>query len=1394
MKFNKDKYFRNITGYKIPNGHFELGSNLHIKDYYYAKRLFYNSFYTNRFAFLIVKYILSQFDALIQKTLGSDRSNAKESIITLLGYENYSELLVSNVRKMLNDYLAEKYKLKREIFNHDIYTKEGIFLKNPDKIGRNILSLFPISTTFSTSIKIQGEMKEILQHERFGNLNLVFHDPVINCIIISNEGLDGYREFSQGDIEKQFGWEIYDHDRRYIEMQHFDNQLGESDDTWFQGFERPSKKILQRFFISVRTEWQKIDECLQCYPQVPTVEECLVETKASAVTPNLIFGYPKTFDYAEVNNAYKLFSIKKVSGRQEPIVYRRHFTKDNKNYIYYIRVGKFLQENNKQIRAWLSDLRKNDMKPLLDQNIVIVTPTIGSNSGFVNLVNDQLFSDTATIIQYNPNEEFLQNFKIFYADILNSADAVIFVDDVVSTTNSLSDINFFIKNARSDNKGIDCCINLINRVGYYNYTKLQEKLKSGSTPKLTVKKFFSFVNVNVTPVVYRNKFPYIVLGEKFKELAQKSVLDSMRIHFKEKERLFEPLDIGRQFDKLEDDDHPKALFQFLFLHEFNKIFTVKSRGDAYVHAELIERAFGLNRQESYEAIIEQILTKDQNNSLTSFLSDYPVFRHELRNALFKICTLDPYIHHHFIKQSVFKWVLNSLIEIVDKILADGKVEDVFFQARKGNESTAYSAFQNFKFLLKRGAKLKMNYIYSIDMLNAIRFVLIGIERVKENRHFHISENSISLLEEPQYRVLVDPIRTKAIFPVEFITYYVGLLEELIIEHEAKALQLVVNIKKIIDRNLIATGSGKTLKNSYNDHFTQLLRLLVIENTFIFHTSSDKFLNKAERLILFSDSNTDEFIGKLNAFERTYSFQFANNMLSRFDFVDGRTVYKPEASIFMSFQYMILLKALLRNDLQENKNSVSIKDKLTKILELICQILEVKNGGTFLAIKHKNRRQLTQTDDVVLVGEYRNEESFEFMGDDLSQESLLFKVFDGVSEKKNRYILSTFELSLDSKSNYHFRENEQVHQYNLSALYEFQVKNTYKNIFYLRIADIAIDQHNGGFETASQAVICVYNNMLNEDERQALIKVLTNAPNLADQRAIPFGRKEPDVIIPPSYERFDPKKIRQLLLLRNDLNDFINHHLNNDSLRAYIEILNKNKYYYTLKHGTVVYETLVKNYLKKLQTADTISGVKENANFLKVAITYLMNKVNLMTIAAKLFDMKDDQYPVLVRHKLKEFADEIEQSYKYILTMEQDNLNFLEDVGLVVFDRSGIPEEFAERKFSFCKNLMKELVFEILYNIKKHAVNPNPFEINDDNKLIITVALVEIKKNYYVQVTNNFSDKSETFIKGLSDNLLKRRNTDGLNLIYNIINIISKRMIFLEEQADIFKIYIPLSFD
>ena len=46
-------YIQSLDGYKISDTHFKIGAKIHSKDFYYAKRLFQNSYYTARIAMLL---------------------------------------------------------------------------------------------------------------------------------------------------------------------------------------------------------------------------------------------------------------------------------------------------------------------------------------------------------------------------------------------------------------------------------------------------------------------------------------------------------------------------------------------------------------------------------------------------------------------------------------------------------------------------------------------------------------------------------------------------------------------------------------------------------------------------------------------------------------------------------------------------------------------------------------------------------------------------------------------------------------------------------------------------------------------------------------------------------------------------------------------------------------------------------------------------------------------------------------------------------------------------------------------------------------------------------------------------------------------------------------------
>lgn len=1336
MKINKDSYFKKITGYKISNSHFELGSNLHITDYYYAKRLFYNSFYTNRFAFLITRFIISEFSHLINAINALPDPQIKDRTITLLGFENYSELLVSNIRKMLTDYIKH-YQPGQACFNHEIYTKESLFLKNPDNIGKNIISIFPISTTFSTSVKIQNEVREILGTSVFKNKGIVFHNPVINCLIITDKEFMQSGQLPDGAIEREFGWERIIQSKRTIEMRNLD---------------LPSEMITQYYFVNLSTLWQKINECNACYPDVKTEEKCLFETKDDPVTPSLIFSYPKAMVRESSENVYTLF---KPDSSREPIIYRKHFKKNKNNFIYYIRTGIFLKKNRNLIENWLRE-NKSQLKHLNDKNIVIVTPSTGSNSGFVNIVNDLLFSETATIIQYNPSEDYLYNFKTFYSGVLEQADYIIFVDDILFTTNTFSEINFYVKNIhrKKEIKGIDFCMTLINRSGYYNNTKLEDQLRGHENFSIV-----SFVNINVAPILHRQTFPYVKLTKKFAELSSKSVLDEMRIHFKNKESDFAEIDLTRRYQKINGIGGPKDLFQFIVLNEFNKLFQFNPKSNSYQNELFINNVFEGTDKNTAHHIITEV---SNSQAVKDFIIDYSEYKFEIKNCLYKICSSEPFIQFKNVRQLAFHWVLTDLKRMVEQILAIDTIAEDFFVAKNEGRPVKYSKYQEFKFLLKRGTKLKINYIYSIDVLTALEKVLQGIKTHKYIQYYTLTPdpgNPNTLFDDKMEAIsslIVVKGNPRPIFVHGFITYYIGLLQELIIDHESKALQTVINVKEIIDKQIEHLSTN--LKNNYDSGYINLLRMLVLENTFIFSSSSEKFLRKCKIKVTLKDliegnNNVERFKDNLKTYSSNYSFGYTKKMLSRIEKgPDNTIIYKEDPPMFESFVNMLVLKSALTNDRLDNgQTSSTVKQKIEIILKYCSTILNIENGGALFAVKYKNKNtEETLDDDVAIVGEYYNHPNNYLKTSDINSKSVLYHVFNGIRERNNTKSLSSFELSRTEQNEYVFIENESLSRDNIQSLYETE-NNKFRNYYYLRISTIK-SLKNKTFAALPIAVLCFYDNI-----------------------PVPLTSK---------YVRFDPKRIRQLLLLRNDISNFINNQLNNDSLRAYIEQQNQTIINKAITHS---FDTYVKQYTR---TLDEIENQNLRDKF-EILGTLILNKHMLLKFIADY--LKDNN--------LKRSLEELRLYTKDISAY--DFIDFVKRYSSIIFsmylnthskiDPTNVSIQFEiieSTTIRFYEFFYRELIFEIFYNIRK---NYNTF-VDDNRKLEIIITIKTGDDGDYLSFKNNLynllSKNKKTKIQ-LDNSMYNRKEKKGISLINTISYILYDRKCQLIIKENEFEILIPI---
>jgi hypothetical protein len=173
------------------------------------------------------------------------------------------------------------------------------------------------------------------------------------------------------------------------------------------------------------------------------------------------------------------------------------------------------------------------------------------------------------------------------------------------------------------------------------------------------------------------------------------------------------------------------------------------------------------------------------------------------------------------------------------------------------------------------------------------------------------------------------------------------------------------------------------------------------------------------------------------------------------------------------------------------------------------------------------------------------------------------------------------------------------------------------------------------------------------------------------------------------------------------------------LRQQIE---KNKYIFKLNHGVSTYEDAIEDILKSCSDFD----LKDN---LETFYNYLITKLEIIN---KLSSKTEIELKTLI-----DIKTEFLKSYKSVLSL---NVN-----GIKGFKKSDIDVKVKinfigfnnlDEAYSFPKDSIKDIVFELLNNIRKNVYNRDTFLITTDTPLVIDIAIKSEKYKKYLSVTNN----------------------------------------------------------
>lgn len=1353
-KNNKDSFFHKFKGYKISNAHFRLGSKIHIDDFYYAKRMFYNSFYANRFSFLLATRI---------KTMLGDEKNKE---ITLIGYSHYSELVVSNTRRLLNELGYKK-------INHDVVLDEGKVQKNANNIKENVIVIIPISSTFSTSQKVRRILDEVRAE---APKPTYINNTDINILLIADKLFcsEEVNNFKDIQLFKDFGWDG--------EMPNYSKRIKVRDS-------------IQEYLLYLPTRWHLIDDCELCFPANSSEEKCLLETGASSITPESIFGFP-IIHHQSTDNQKRFDKLSFYRHNDSTIRYytlHKHLVKDKLHFKQYIRTGSFLYDRHNYIKIieWLKELRHN--KDYRNKNIVIITPSQNAKAGFANLVNQYVFDETATILSYNTTDDTLQNFIYFNSSFFSDA-YLIFVDDVIHSAQTFQRINNLIKSVVCSDmlhRRIDKCICLIDRLNFFDRQNLLGDLSKDRA------KIHSFIEFNIPPLLSNDyEFPDVVKERLFKDLAEKSVTDIMKVHFLELSKKVSPQNLDNHAKHSLEQTHTKDLFHFLIYHVLFELFEIEEISENIIYKNI--NIISLLSAGEYDRAMNGILAFINNNpAVASFLSTElgEIYKNEIQTKILYICSTPPFSDYKDIREFAFWGVRQELQKIVNEFNYNETNAKYFQQEIHGCTSNkiepfVYTKYQTFKLYLRLGVELKMNYIFSRYMLCAIQILLThwntGVSRYNMKR----KENE-SLQFEIEY-ILVK--NNKTVSPIGFSTYYTGLIEQIICKDEAKSFYLIKNITDILRDKDKSPDKNYKLRKDFGNIFINLLRKLVLENTFIFNTFhnsiyTDKYIGIEK--YTFKNKNFDQFKEEINSRYEKQSIRLRSiqKALKRFDNSD-------DPDLKEAFYLTMYLKTILKNEFNKDNTEDSIQDKVTTILQYMCRILDIYpeqcNGGAFFTVRYKNinnKQANIEEEDLFKISEYYSGNDTRINRNIASDNSIIFNLYKGVKETGSKKQKSIIELLYDNdKETYCSTNCIDDHDLNLDLTSKIETngQNRYKNLLFFRISDIINNEKEERFEINPLAVICFYRCRIGKDCMHC----------------------SPELPCDKSIKRIDPKRLRLLLLVKEDLLGFIKYQIN-DGFRAYVESIKANKKISSLSHGVNTFRNMKDHYIEEIaEYANVInqtsidkplaalssSTFKESLKYLNISYSYLINKWDLIDGYAKLKEDKNTIDDITEKYTLNYVVQKIEEIHKYIFNFYHEKYSCKIDDQLIElqYDATVVPLTV---EFSFPSSLIDEMIFEIIYNIRKYVVECS--DISEYNRLIIKVELNKINNVNYIIISNNNCNLEINEANRINKGLISGNSNNGLNLIWNFLSLFfnrNKDLIFIEidDVNSIFKVNIPIN--
>jgi hypothetical protein len=1220
-----ENYVDNFDGYHISNTHFKIGNKIHSSDFYYAKRLFQNSFYTTRLAMNLAKKI--------------DEANTnKTKPITLIGYEIYSELILSLIEKFLRDdfnyknishFIAQSKDDKLIFLPQNIFDEYIPKLKESD---RKTFIIVPIAATGSTAKKMEAEISKQYINKTSDEINDVDKDKLFTIYNII---------LAQDDSNCDFT------DIRNIN----NNQL-----------------------INLTAKWHKVSDCPLCYGKDKSCN--LVETKPlfdtnnSSLTPSLIFGKPigktKSKQGNEIeNNVVKFDNL----CFDNSIEYQRVSRNDNYR-VYDVDSDKFIYENNHKIKEWLQKIVKQELKKYINEEdyIVIVAPCHESNTQFINLINENVFSSSATIIHHQSNVDFVENFSMLNESYLTGKNTKIFyVDDSLITGLHFFELFDLIKDVtKEDVTKKDFPLTASIFINDQAVPFIHDRAVSLSNS------YFAFTTYNQPPTLnILGKRPLEHERIRYELLQESTLHDTLRKYFHKKSNMLNP----EKLEPKENESKEKQIRHLKLFEATHKIY------DYFTKNETIPN---LKDEDERRMFVDfklrqniEKLDKEKENDMN-------------KKALLKVLSQYPFALYKELKQATFEWHKDLFAEI-------STPNKEYFDIEIDYGST----FSTFKFWMRRAAFLGNYQVLEKDFLEKLLLWFEKIDKYFEQkekqsanltsnkeRNNDISNDLFSALEKVNKEEEEKELKKEEENLRDFPIFVLGNYVEMIQKNGWVAYHIFKNINSI---------KGEFEKSNQGRQFLSMLQIeaaTVIDDFMKMINKDYRFkwrdmykiddMNKNKELDTDTVKIKDFFKERVIDLNKTNKYSVVKET-----FLNNSDIWEREE--FVNFLW---IKQLLYADsIDENSylpKEIDYQKKIDEIIEKMKNFFHSKENVEAFFI-------VTDGQEIPYVQCQRNYILSEFKKYYVKHKKECEKIENEIKKfKKN---------NLDTKG----KENE------LKQLKENPDNDLYKFPEFIKFLNGIDDTQSIAYETTAEYQCKngqwknIYNGQdVNLDFMPSntrwlyLIRISELKENKKNSRnkfiaqgLLGFYSEKTELA-----GEILPKQL--LMLLRKDISTFIKKHHKNDEFSKWVFEKEKADSQFMRLHSIGIYDSAINYYKNMIEKED--DGKKNTyINYFCILETWLAGRILLLRILDK-EEISRDEYNYET-FKIEEFINNICKNYKYTLSFHNTNFKFFSDTNinavdtLVELSYNNISDSDKNINVTYLKKLKEQIIFEVFYNIR-----------------------------------------------------------------------------------------------